>query len=177
MTTFKKKYFGKYRGTVFNNTDPDFEGRIQALVPDVLGKVPSTWATPCVPITGLAGVQSGVYVVPAQGANVWIEFEHGDHNYPIWSGCFWGSSEEVPLVANGNPATPHIVMQTIGQNVVWIGGDPVSGITLCCGPVASVSSPRIMITPTGIVMTDGKNGSISIAAGTVTVNTGALVVK
>jgi len=80
-------------------------------------------------------------------------------------------------VATGNPATPHIVMQTIGQNVVWIGGDPVSGITLCCGPVASVSSPRIMITPTGIVMTDGKNGSISIAAGTVTVNTGALVVK
>ncbi len=174
----KKKFYGKYRGTVFNNNDLEFKGRIQAMVPDVLGAVPTTWATPCVPITGLAGVQSGIYVVPAEGASVWIEFEHGDQDFPIWSGCFWGSQAEIPVVAlAGAPATPHIVMQTIGQNLVWIGGDPVSGITLCCGPVANVASPRIMISPTGIVMADGKGGSVAIAAGTVTVNMGALIVK
>jgi len=171
----KKKYYGKYRGTVFDNNDLEFKGRIQAIVPDVLGAVPTTWATPCVPITGL---QSGIYVVPDIGANVWIEFEHGDQDYPIWSGCFWGSQSEIPVAAlAGNPVTPSIVMQSVGQNTVWIGGDPVTGITLSCGPAASPTSPRIMISAAGIVISDGAGGMINIAGGVVTVNLGALIVK
>ena len=46
-----------------------------AIVPDVLGIVPSSWCMPCVPI---AGMQTGVFVVPTIGAKVWIEFE-GTH--------------------------------------------------------------------------------------------------
>jgi hypothetical protein len=174
----KQKYYGKYRGTVFNNNDLEFKGRIQAIVPDVLGAVPTTWAMPCVPITGIAGLQSGIYVVPALDASVWIEFEHGDQDYPIWSGCFWGSQEEIPLVAlAGDPVTPAIVLQSVGQNTVWIGGDPVTGITLSCGPADSPTSPRIMISAAGILISDGMGGSINIAAGVVTVNLGALIVK
>ncbi len=81
------KFHGKYRGTVVNNVDPEQRGRIQALVPDVSGLIPSSWAMPCVPF---AGKQSGVYVVPQIGAGVWIEFEQGDPDYPIWVGGFWG---------------------------------------------------------------------------------------
>ena len=44
------KYYGKYRGTVFNNIDPEQCGRIQAFIPDVLGIAPSSWAMPCFPI-------------------------------------------------------------------------------------------------------------------------------
>jgi len=170
-------YFGKYRGTVFDNADLDFKGRIQAMVPDVLGMTPSTWATPCVPITGLSGVQSGCYVVPPIGANVWIEFEHGNPDYPIWSGCFWGSQMDVPLVAQTDPALPSIVLQSVGQNIVWIGGDPATGITISCGPAASPTSPRIMISAAGIIISDGQGGMINLAAGVVTVNLGALIVK
>jgi len=36
-------YFGKYRGTVVNTTDPEQRARLQALVPDVLGTQPTTW--------------------------------------------------------------------------------------------------------------------------------------
>lgn len=35
-------YFGKYRGTVINNIDPLQIGRIQAMVPDVSGPLPSS---------------------------------------------------------------------------------------------------------------------------------------
>jgi hypothetical protein len=172
----KKKYYGKYRGTVFNNIDLDMKGRIQAIVPDVLGSVPSTWATPCVPITGIAAVQSGIYVVPPLQANVWIEFEHGDCDFPIWSGCFWGQQAEIPAVALlANPTMPHIVMQTVSQNTVCIGGDPVTGITLSCG--VNPLGPKIMISSAGIVISDGSGGTINIAAGVVTLNAGALIVK
>lgn len=172
----KKQFFGKYRGTVANILDPDTKGRIQAFVPDVLGLVPTTWATPCVPATGLPGLQSGVYVVPPVGANVWMEFEHGDPDRPIWTGCFWASRLEVPIPALvGAPALQHIVLQTVAQNTIVVSGDPVTGITLSCGPL-SPTSPSIIISQAGVMITDGKGGMIDITAGTVTVNLGALVI-
>jgi hypothetical protein len=174
----KKKYFGKYRGTVFNNVDVEQKGRIQAMVPDVLGMIPTTFALPCLPLTGIEGVQSGTYFLPAIGANVWMEFEHGDVNYPIWSGCFWGSQSQIPVVAlAGTPETAPIVMQTVGQNTLWIGGDPATGITISCGPAITPTSPQIKITQAGIVITDGKGGSIMVSLGAVSINNGALLVK
>jgi len=81
-TTNSTKYYGKYRATVVNNLDPEQRGRIQAIVPDVLGLIPSSWAMPCVPI---AGKQQGIFMIPQIGASVWIEFEQGDADYPDMS--------------------------------------------------------------------------------------------
>jgi uncharacterized protein involved in type VI secretion and phage assembly len=94
------KYFGKHRGKVVNNIDPLQLGRLQVTVPDVLGRQTSVWAMPCVPY---AGPQVGFYTMPTVGANVWIEFEHGDTEYPIWTGCFW-SAGELPSAAG----MPHV---------------------------------------------------------------------
>ncbi len=82
-------FYGKYRGKVINNVDPLMLGRILALVPAVSG-LPLTWALPAAPFAG-SGV--GFFALPPIGANVWIEFEGGDSDYPIWSGCFWGEGE------------------------------------------------------------------------------------
>src|SRR5258707_12387304 len=103
-----EKYYGKYRGTVLNNVDPMQMGRIQVMVPDVSNVIPSSWAMPCVPI---AGKQMGAYVVPQVGAGVWVEFEQGNPDYPIWVGGFWGSAAEGPALAlAGIPASPKIVL-------------------------------------------------------------------
>ena len=102
------KFYGKYRGTVFNNVDPLQLGRIQVMVPDVFGLTPSSWAMPCVPI---AGKQEGTFFVPQIGAGVWVEFEQGEPDYPIWVGGFWGLAAEVPSLALAPPAPPP------GQNI------------------------------------------------------------
>jgi uncharacterized protein involved in type VI secretion and phage assembly len=81
-----RRFFGKYRGTVVNNVDVMQMGRIQALVPDVSGVMLTSWCMPCIPV---AGIQTGVFTVPPIGAGVWVEFEQGDPDYPIWTGCFW----------------------------------------------------------------------------------------
>ena len=91
-----EKFYGKYRGTVVNNLDPMQLGRIQVMVPDVLGMSVSSWAMPCVPI---AGKQQGIFVLPQIGAGVWVEFEQGEPDYPIWVGGFWGVFAEVPSAA------------------------------------------------------------------------------
>jgi hypothetical protein len=87
------KYFGKYRGVVIENRDPEQIGRIQAKVPDVLGEEDTPWAMPCVTLPLPDDVGSAL---PAIGASVWIEFEQGDPDYPIWSGCYFTNSAETP---------------------------------------------------------------------------------
>ena len=83
-------YFGKYRGEVTNPLDPQGMGRVQVSVPDVYGDGSLAWAMPCAPFAG-PGV--GLFAVPPMGAKVWVEFERGDPDYPIWSGGFWGLGE------------------------------------------------------------------------------------
>jgi hypothetical protein len=85
-----KEFFGKYRGTVENNEDPKKMARLQVSVPTVLGDGRLSWAMPCVPY---AGPNQGIFMMPEVGAHIWVEFEGGDPDYPIWSGCFWGSGE------------------------------------------------------------------------------------
>jgi uncharacterized protein involved in type VI secretion and phage assembly len=166
-----KTYFGKYRGTVLQNVDPEQRGRIQAMVPDVAGLLPSSWAMPCVPI---AGKQSGSWVVPQIGAGVWIEFEQGDPDYPIWTGGFWGLAAEVPALAlAGNPASPSIVLQSGLQNALVISDvpGPTGGILL-----RSTTGAMILVNDIGITISNGKGATIVLAGPTVTINNGALVV-
>jgi uncharacterized protein involved in type VI secretion and phage assembly len=167
----KKRFYGKYRGTVINNVDPMQQGRIQAMVPDVTGVIPSSWATACVPITGK---QYGMWVLPQIGTGVWIEYEQGDSDYPIWSGCWWGSAAEPPALAlAAAPGVPSIVLQTQGQNTLMISDVPgaAGGILLKTNTGAMIS-----ISQTGIIITNGQGASIVMAGPSVTVNQGAMVV-
>jgi len=95
-----KKFFGKYRGLVLHNLDPEQRGRIQAQVPDVLGLVSTTWAMPSVPCNLPKKAGSAL---PKIGAGVWIEFEQGNPDNPIWSGCFFGSAAETPPALRNTP--------------------------------------------------------------------------
>jgi uncharacterized protein involved in type VI secretion and phage assembly len=166
-----EKNYGKYRGTVLNNIDPLQKGRVQVQVPNVLGLGISSWAMPCVPI---AGQQMGVYVVPSIGAGVWVEFEGGNPDYPIWTGGFWGSAAEVPALALAPsiPASPNIVLQTLGQNTISISDVPGTGGIL----LRSTTGAMILVNDVGITISNGKGATISMVGPTVTINNGALVV-
>jgi len=87
------RYYGKYRGTVTDVNDPEMLGRIRAIVPAVIGDKDSGWAMPCVPC-GLSNEIGSA--LPNVGAKVWIEFENGDVDYPIWSGCWYDGTAETP---------------------------------------------------------------------------------
>ncbi|MBL7501517.1 baseplate assembly protein [Frankia sp. CNm7] len=170
MTIERGRYLGKYRGTVSNNIDPMQQGRLQATVPDVLGSVPSSWAMACVPF---AGQQAGLWAVPPVGAGVWIEFEQGDPQRPIWSGGWWGSAgDPPPLALSAPPAVAQVAIQTTGQNLLLISdvAGPAGGIM-----IKHRSGAMITINETGITLTNGQ-ATIQLAGPTVTVNNGALAV-
>lgn len=168
------KYYGKYKGIVLNNIDPEFRGRLTLMVPDVLSLIPTTWAEACIPLAGPTGPPMGFFIVPPIGTGVWVEFENGDPNHPIWVGCRWGSQADLPPLSKlGLPVSPNIVFQSLGQNTVMISDlpGPTGGIML-----KSLTGASIIVNDTGIYIQNGKGASIVMVGPSVNINTGALTV-
>jgi hypothetical protein len=160
-------HFGKYRGQCKNNIDPLQMGRIQVSVPAVLGEGQLSWAMPCVPY---AGSQVGFYAVPPTDANVWVEFEGGDTNYPIWAGCFWGTGE-LPM-----PALPQIkFLKTDGVKLTYSDLPGAGGFTLEVGPPVVPTPLKLVFDATGIALTNSAS-SVKLTPVSVSVNNGALEV-
>jgi uncharacterized protein involved in type VI secretion and phage assembly len=167
----KGQHYGKYRGTVIDNVDPMMIGRLMVMVPDVTNVIPTTWAMPCLPF---AGIQNGFFAVPTIGSGVWVEYEQGDPDYPIWTGCFFGTAAEPPALALATPpGLQSVVIQTIGQNTLMISDTPgpTGGILL-----KAQSGALISVSDTGIVISNGQGATILMEGSSVTVNEGALEV-
>ncbi len=112
----RNKYFGKYRGIVADNQDPDQKGRLRLSVPAVLGDGKNTgWALPALPFGGLA--DQGFFAVPETGAQVWVEFEAGNIDHPIWTGTFWPEDTDVPAEAALTPPTTRIFKTPSGHTL------------------------------------------------------------
>lgn len=154
-----RRFFGKYRGTVQNNIDPLLQGRIQVRVPAVLGDSTLGWALPCSPY---AGPSVGLVSVPPVGANVWVEFEAGDPDTPIYAGCFWGAGE-LPSVAT----LPQIITLTTPA-----GSLTIDGITQQLA-IKLATGAAITLSPTGIDINAGP-GQVTINGVRVSINNGAL---
>jgi uncharacterized protein involved in type VI secretion and phage assembly len=162
------QFLGKYRGVVTNNNDPLMTGRIRARVPDVTGDAESGWALPCAPF---GGSSTGFFAVPTEGADVWIEFEHGDPEYPIWSGCWWGNASEMPatLLAPQPPFRKVMLRTQSGHSILLDDAPDTGGITL-----ETSTGARIVITATSIEITNGNGASIELTGPQVSINSGAL---
>ncbi len=146
-----KRHWGKYRGTVIDNQDTPPSGRLLVSVP---GIVITNWAMPCVPFTDL---EMGTFVQPRIGANVWIEFERGDPDKPIWVGCWWGEGQ-IPFMAeeaNAVPGVPAITIESatagisISDEAIYAGGDTPGNVNI----IADGGAVTIALAPDGISIT------------------------
>jgi len=158
------RFYGKYRGIVTDNDDPNGLGRIRVKVQDVLGNQESGWAMPALPYAG-DGV--GLYLIPPVDAFVWVEFEHGDPDYPIWTGCFWLTSQTVPQEASG----PDIkLLKTDIATITIDDSDNESSIT-----IETTNGLKIVMDTDGIEVSNGEQ-KITLSSSSVSVNDGALEV-
>jgi len=170
-----RKFYGKYRGTVVQNVDPEFRARLMCLVPDVLGVLPSNWCEACPPLAGPTGPPMGVYMVPPIGAGVWVEFEQDDPDKPIWSGCRFGVGDTPPLALAGNPADPNICIQSLLQHSLMISDLPPTPVT---GGIVlkSTTGAMIVVNDSGIYISNGKGAMITMVGPTIDFNVGALTI-
>jgi uncharacterized protein involved in type VI secretion and phage assembly len=156
------RFYGKYRGKVESNVDPDRIGRIQVSVPAVLGSGTLSWAMPCAPYAG-RGV--GFFAIPPIGANVWVEFESGDPDYPIWSGCFWGTGE-----APAKPGVP--TTKVLKTTIATIEVNEAVGELA----IELKTGAKISMGPKGVEISNGQGATLKMSGPQVSVNNGALEV-
>ncbi len=163
------RYYGKYRATVINNLDPMMQGRIQVQLADRYGLFPSTWALPSFP---MAAIACGVVALPPIASQVWIEFEAGDPEYPIWSGAFWPEPGGFPPLAMGlTPATPNIHLQTTTGVSITLSDNPAQNVL-----IKPLTGAMIMIGAAGITIMNGQGASIQMSGPSVIINNGALTI-
>jgi hypothetical protein len=155
-------YYGKYRGIVENPADLQGIGRIQVSVPSVLGDGKLAWAMPCLPGAG-PGV--GFYAIPPKGAKVWVEFEAGNPDYPIWSGGFWDLGD-TPA-----PPTPIGFMtkawfgDSFSIEIFDIPGAPTLAVTL----TTAMGPAKIEAGADGMTLTHGAS-TVKLAIDGVSIN-------
>ncbi|MBR8837433.1 MAG: hypothetical protein DSM106950_26340 [Stigonema ocellatum SAG 48.90 = DSM 106950] len=181
-------FYGKYRGVVSSNNDPHKIGRLRAKVENVYGDKESGWALPSVPY---AGEDVGLFLIPPVGALVWIEFENGDPNYPIWTGCFWGEKQKLPAtdpnikVLKTDIGTIEIndseksitIAAKIGEQTMQllINASEIEIITRRGFDVGATASIKLKNTP-AIEISTGRGASINLNGMKVSINDNALEV-
>jgi uncharacterized protein involved in type VI secretion and phage assembly len=170
----ERRFYGKHRGLVVDNADPEKLGRLKLKVPSVLGgDVVTGWAMPCVPYGG--DVNQGMLFIPEVGAGVWVEFEEGDLEFPIWVGTFWskpGGDNELPHsnAADGSdagdvqdPPTRKIIKTLKGHTIQFEdkdGEDLVMVMEATNGHVISMNKDGITISEaSGNVIEMTKDGT------------------
>jgi uncharacterized protein involved in type VI secretion and phage assembly len=141
-------------------------GRVRAKVPDVMGDQESGWAMPYAPFGGNG---MGFFALPTVGAGVWIEFEHGDPEYPVWSGCWWGSAAEMPPILIAPPYKKMMIKTEGGHSITLDDTPGIGGITL-----ETSSGQKIVMSAMGIEITNGQGGTIKLTGPQVSINNGAL---
>jgi uncharacterized protein involved in type VI secretion and phage assembly len=177
MQKVERRFYGKYRGFVVNSLDPKRLGRLTLRIPSVLGdEVITGWAMPCVPYGGQNN--QGFLCIPEPGAGVWVEFEEGDLEFPIWVGTFWGEAggvSEIPALngADGkerkneqNQPTRKIIKTQKGHTIQFEDADGEEMVTIIqrinkdlCN-VITLKNDAITISSAGDVKITGKNVTI-----------------
>jgi uncharacterized protein involved in type VI secretion and phage assembly len=140
------KYYGKFRGFVVDNDDPEKRARLKLRIPSVLGSEISGWALPCMPFGGLQG--QGWFAVPEVDAQVWVEFEEGELRHPIWTGTFWQADGDPPADAALSPPTTRLLQTPSGHILQFDDKQDEERFRL--------------VHPKGSEMVVDKNGSVSL---------------
>lgn len=149
-------YYGKFRGSVVDNEDPDGRGRLKVQVPALLGDQATDWALPCFPFGGID--QAGTYFVPPVGALVWVEFEQGDLSYPIWTGTYWTGGVAAPAK---EPAK-RIFRTPFGHTLEFDDTEGAEKVRIVHGDDSNPSA--VFDEKGGITITDKKGAEIHLDA-------------
>jgi len=177
----ERRFYGKYRGLVVDNADPEQLGRLKVRVPSVLGNdVVTGWAMPCVPYGGDA--DQGFLFIPEVDAGVWVEFEEGDLEFPIWVGTFWskpGGESELPKPNDPDgseqgsvqdPPTRKIIKTVKGHTIQFEDADGEEMVTI----IEAENGHVITMNKDGVKVTEGtKNNEVMMGQDGISISDGA----
>lgn len=141
------QYFGKYSGIVKDNRDDDKLGVVGVSVPTVF---PADEVVPA-----RAALPFGMYFVPENDTRVWVEFEGGDPEFPLWTGVQHAAGTFAAEAAK-NPPTIRAFKTVTGHLLIFDDTDGSESVVLTDGKNAH----KLTFDKDGIKLTDGKNNHV-----------------
>lgn len=112
-----KDKFGKYRAIVVDTDDPEKRGRIRVKCPSVFNESLSGWCEACLPNISSLGSDLSL---PKSGDQVWLEFEQGNTNKPIYVGS-WLSQGQADHIYS----VPSRILDYEGHTITFKSGSIV----------------------------------------------------
>lgn len=114
---FIGRYYGSYRAFVVDNQDEDRLGRLKLRIPHLNANIDDdTWAFP----SGVwGGKDYGIQMLPEIGDMVWVEYEYGNADYPVWKHAGYALDElpeEFSTVSHYGFKTPKGSLILINDN-------------------------------------------------------------
>lgn len=154
------QYFGKYSGLVKSNRDEDELGRLQVVVPAIFAPDETVLARPVLPF--------GVFFVPEENTKVWVEFEGGDPNLPLWTGVQYGPGDWAAEAAK-NPPTIRAIKTAAGHLLTFDDTGGSEAIVITDG----ASQHVVRLDSNGITIEHGQAGhTITLASDKISVTHG-----
>ena len=111
----------------------------------------------------------GLFLIPPTKASVWVEFEYGDRDKPIWSGCFWPIEGDV-AASPGVAETK--ILKTDQVTITLSDQQGSSGIT-----IETKDNIKLVMNSKGIELNNGKGATIKLNNNKVSINDTALEVE
>lgn len=115
------RFSGKYKAYVADINDPLNMGRIRVSCPAVTLNYLTGWCDPCFPC-------DGDYYVPTVGSCVWIEFQQGDLDKPIWLGGWYAENQAPANMTTRVISYGGATITLSGGSVLINGTDVISKI-------------------------------------------------
>jgi hypothetical protein len=141
------QYFGKYSAIVKDNRDADKLGILQVSVPTIF--------PPDELVPARAALPYGMFFVPENNTQIWVEFEGGDTEFPIWTGVQHTAGTWAPEAAK-NPPTVRAFKTPTGHLLIFDDTSGSESIVLTDG----VNAHQLKFDSNGITLTDGKNNHL-----------------
>lgn len=152
------RYYGKYRATVTDNTDGEHRGLLRVEVPDVFGAGVEVTAEACLPY--------GQYFVPPKGSVIYVEFEAGDPERPLWVAVAITAAHPTKVTSD------NVLLTATGEAMISMGAD---GGVLLSSPAGSYL--HLDAANESATLAEGHGNFVSMGEGGVSIvnNDGAVV--
>ena len=141
-----QEYFGKYTGIVESNSHDAKLGWIDVKVPTIFGNEEVVTARPALPF--------GYLFAPDKEQKVWIEFEGGSTELPLWTGVQY-LQDGVPDAYDLDPPEKRVLHSPSGHVMIFNDKSGSEAIEIHDGP----NGHNVVLNKDGITVSDGAHGN------------------
>ncbi|PSR18689.1 hypothetical protein C8255_06090 [filamentous cyanobacterium CCP3] len=162
-TSFPGLYVGHVE--VIENDDDEYPGSIKVSIPSIFGRSEgdeaAVWARPC--------FTYGHFFVPEVGDKVWLAFENGNSQSPVWLGV-WYPAGKTPTNADSASPKKRVIQTATNNSIIFNDADGEESIE-----IQDQNGNKVLLDGDGITILNGSDTKIEMTSSGIKIDAGAKI--